>query len=176
MASKGVQWLSMKRAWHDDDDPALPPEQLRARLKQRAKLARRAERATALALHLPLPAPPTDKGGRPSLAAVQSSTLQRREREEAHRFKLSLIESALPDFDVVGLEAAATAEAVAAKAVAEEVAAERAAAERAAAEQAAVEVLCNGKRPRASGLGRVAAKPTAGFLVAMRETSYIRVH
>ena len=108
MASAGAQWLATtKRRWLADDDPALPPEQLRARLKQRAKLARRAERHTALALGLPPPDPPLDKGGRPALREVKHSTLQRRERTTSKRLSLALTDSALPDFGVVVVELAA---------------------------------------------------------------------
>jgi hypothetical protein len=76
-AGQSGLWLAMKRASLADDDGAMPSAQLRARLKQRAKLARRAERATALALGLPPPDPPTDKGGRPTLAdnVVKPATL-----------------------------------------------------------------------------------------------------
>ena len=137
MTNMAYTWVDLdkpKRVWLADDDPALPPEQLMARLKGRAKAARRKERAILLALGLPPEDPP--RGGRPTSAAVKSQTLQRRKRKANADAALALVDIELCDFDVVGVEASIGA----ADRVAEEKAAvEREAAEFAAAEQAAAE-------------------------------------
>ena len=82
-----------------DDDPALPPEVLKARLKQRAKLARRLERAVTGEAPL--------VGGCPTKADVKPNTLQRRKRKAEREATLSLTDVGLPDFSI-GVEATTT--------------------------------------------------------------------
>jgi hypothetical protein len=165
MASAGAQWLATtKRTWLADDDPALPPEQLRSRLKQRRKLARRAERATALALGLPPPDPHTDKGGRPALQEVKQSTLQRRGRRAANRVVLASIDFALPDFQVSGLQVAAAVDAVGETvAAAEHSAADFAANERAASDWAASEAAAAEQAIQQAAAGVAAAEIEAAI-------------
>ena len=103
-STAGPTWIALnkpKRVWLADDDPALPPEQLKARLRERAKAARRKERETKLALGLPPEDPP--KGGRPTSAAVKPQTLQRRKRKAKRDAALALVDLELCDFGVVGV-------------------------------------------------------------------------
>jgi len=111
-----------------DDDPALVPEVLQARLKQREKLARRRERA--MTGQAPL------VGGRPPKEIVKPDTLQRRKRKAESEATLSLTDVGLPDFAVGIMAADRVAEE---KAAAEHEVAERVAAEQAAAKQAVAE-------------------------------------
>jgi hypothetical protein len=137
MASAGPGWIALnqpKRVWLNDDDPALPPEQLKTRLKQRAKVARRKEREFLLALGLPPEDPP--RGGRPTSTVVKPQTLQRRKRKAKSEAAVALLDIQLHDFDIVGVQVAIVA---ADKATEEKAAAEREAAECAAAERLAAE-------------------------------------
>jgi hypothetical protein len=70
MESTGLTWMPLnqaKRVWPADAE--LSPEKLKARLKERAKAARKKERDERLALGLPREDPPT--GGRPTSAAIR---------------------------------------------------------------------------------------------------------
>ena len=132
-ASPAFSWINLanpKRVYLADDDPALPPKQLAARLKERAKIARRKERQVTGEAPL--------VGGRPLQGdSPKPDTLQRRKRKAAKEAAAGLIDLGLPDFDVVGgVEAAATA---AMEAAAEKTRADNAAAMQAASEQAAAE-------------------------------------
>ena len=128
-----------KRVWLADDDPALPPEKLKARLKERAKVARRKDRAFAQALGLP--AEDLPKGGRPTKQEVKPNTLQTRKRKAEGKAALALVDVGLCDFHrhphmELALAAADETAAVAA-AAADQGAAEQAAAQQAVAEAAA---------------------------------------
>ena len=141
VASPPVTWNHGMTSRLKDDDPRLPQEVLKARLKQRAKLARRQERAVTGQAPL--------VGGRPPKGNedVKPDTLQRRKRKAAsmvaNEVALNLMDVGLPDFAVGMQPMAAEAErmAVESRAAAESAAAERAATEAAAeaAAEAAIE-------------------------------------
>ena len=87
IASPAGSWNNLvkpKRVHLADDDPALPPAQLAARLKQRAKLARRKERE--LTGEAPL------VGGRPLQGdSPKPATLQRRKRKAARERSVRIV-------------------------------------------------------------------------------------
>ena len=142
-----------KRVWLADAE--LPPEKLKARLKKRAKDARKKERKK-LALGLPPEDPPT--GGRPTSAAAPHTTQGGGKRKAGEALDDSTwntimisLESEMDAAVEAEKEAAAAAEKEAAAAAEKEAAAEKVAAEtvvaaveamaKAAVEQAAVEAV-----------------------------------
>ena len=97
-----INWCNGMAAFLKDNDPALPPETLKARLKQRAKLARR--KARAVTGEAPL------IGGRPTQGdSPKPATLQRRKRTAAALALIHSTDAGLPDF-ATSFEAATTLE------------------------------------------------------------------
>ena len=146
IASPAIKWCNGMTAYLKDDDPALPPETLKARLKQRAKLARRKERAVTGEAPLIGGCPTHGDGPKPA-------TLQRRKRKAAALALIDTTDVGLPDF-AMGVEAAECTEAT----IATE--AERMAAESAAAESAAVERAATAAAAEAAAEAAVEAAAT----------------
>ena len=156
-----------KRVWLADDDPALPPEQLMARLKGRAKAARRKERAILLALGLPPEDPP--RGGCRTFVAIRAvapHAAQGGGKRKAGEALDDASWSTMMTLLQIELHAAMGAEKEAAAAAEKEAAAEKAAAEaaieQAAAEQAAAEAAAVAAERQAAKEQRVGKEAGGG--------------
>ena len=123
-----------KRVWLADE--VLSPEKLKARLKERAKAARKKERGQKLALGLPPEEPPT--GGRPTSAAAPHTAQCRGKRKAGEALDDSTWNTLVTSLEL-GLHAAVEAEKEAAAAAEKEAAA--AAEKEAAAEKVAAEAV-----------------------------------